>query len=104
VLYNLDVDPLSLARLIAILRVSTGDGRSFDLAYVRRFKNSKWKPRTVWKGCRVVEESEKLEFLPLTYITRGAVLPRVRGTACQNLYFTMDTADDDMFLRLNNIE
>ncbi|KAJ7248325.1 hypothetical protein C8J57DRAFT_1475494 [Mycena rebaudengoi] len=104
VLYNLDVDPLSLARLIAILRVSTGDGRSFDLAYVRRFKNSKWKPRTVWKGCRVVEESEKLEFLPLTYITRGAVLPRVRGTARQNLYFTMDTADDDMFLRLNNIE
>ncbi|KAJ7241737.1 hypothetical protein C8J57DRAFT_1726504 [Mycena rebaudengoi] len=105
VLYNLDVEPLSLARLLTLFRVSTGDdGESFDLAYVRRFKNSKWKPRTTWQGCRVVEEVEKAEFLPLTYITRGALLPPARGTSRRNLYFAMDTADDDMFLRLNNIE
>ncbi|KAJ7289746.1 hypothetical protein C8J57DRAFT_1706452 [Mycena rebaudengoi] len=116
-LFTLNINPKSTGPLkrtsCAVLKVFTGglamtatgdDGESFDLAYVRRFKNSKWKPRTTWQGCRVVEEVEKAEFLPLTYITCGALLPPAGGTSRRYLYFAMDTADDDMFLRLNNIE
>ncbi|KAJ7210005.1 hypothetical protein GGX14DRAFT_565809 [Mycena pura] len=104
VLFNAEEDPLSLARLVALLRCKVPDGRSFDLAFVRRFKNSKWRPRTDWKGCRVVEEASKSAFLPLEHIARGAFLARAWGTTRTNLFFPLDTVDDDMFLRLNNIE
>ncbi|KAF7325465.1 hypothetical protein MKEN_00395100 [Mycena kentingensis (nom. inval.)] len=103
VIYNADVDPLSLARLLAIFRCTTHAGRSFDLAYVQRFKNSKWRPNTAWDGCRVVDPAPRAEFLPLEYVVRGAYLARASGTATDH-YFPLDTIDDDMFLRLNNID
>jgi hypothetical protein len=104
VLFNADDDPLALARLIALFHVETPHGMKFDLAFVYRFKNSKWKPRTFWDGCRVVERSKKPQFLPLEYVARGALLAPAYGTPDDHdLFFAMDTVDDDMFLRLNNI-
>ncbi|KAJ6548779.1 hypothetical protein B0H19DRAFT_1299816 [Mycena capillaripes] len=104
ILYNAEADPLSFARLIALLRCQVPNGRCFDLAFVQCSKKSKWKPRTQWKGCQVVEESGKPVFLPLDCVARGALLVRARGTTRNNLYFPLDTIDDDMFLRLNNID
>ncbi|KAJ7709357.1 hypothetical protein B0H14DRAFT_2415016, partial [Mycena olivaceomarginata] len=104
VLYNAESDPLSLARLVGLLRCTIPGNSTFDLAFVYRFKNSKWKPRTIWKGCRVVEECGRPEFLPLEHVARGALLARAWGSERTNLYFPIDTIDDDMFLRLNNIE
>ncbi|KAJ7791390.1 hypothetical protein B0H14DRAFT_2395645, partial [Mycena olivaceomarginata] len=101
VLYNAESDPLSLARLIGLLRCTIPGGAKFDLAFVYRFKNSKWKPRTFWRGCRVVEECRRPEFLPLEHVARGALLAHAWGTKRTNLFFPIDTIDDDMFLRLN---
>ncbi|KAJ7841155.1 hypothetical protein B0H14DRAFT_2586999 [Mycena olivaceomarginata] len=53
VLYNAESDPLSLARLVGLLPCTIPGNWTFDLAFVYRFKNSKWMPRTIWKGCRV---------------------------------------------------
>ncbi|KAJ7213901.1 hypothetical protein GGX14DRAFT_563480 [Mycena pura] len=92
VIFNAEDDPLSLARLLALLRVTTHDGTTRDLAYVRTFKaHTAWKPRTVWDGCHVVEEGRRPQFLPLEHVERGALL-------------AIDMVDDDMFLRLNNID
>lgn len=104
VLYNAESDPLSLARLIGLLRCTIPGGAKFDLAFVYRFKNSKWKPRTFWRGCRVVEECRRPEFLPLEHVARGALLAHAWGTKRTNLFFPIDTIDDDMFLRLNKME
>ncbi|KAJ7729422.1 hypothetical protein B0H14DRAFT_2640427 [Mycena olivaceomarginata] len=52
VLYNAESDPLSLARLVGLLPCTIPGNWTFDLAFVYRFKNSKWMPRTIWKGCR----------------------------------------------------
>ncbi|KAJ7802468.1 hypothetical protein B0H14DRAFT_2385466, partial [Mycena olivaceomarginata] len=103
VLYNAEADPLSLARLIALLRCQVSNDRFFDLAFVDRFKNSHWRPKTNWNGCRVVEAYGKPAFLPLEYIARGAFLTPAYGTE-QDLYFPLDTVDEDMFLRLNYID
>ncbi|KAJ6578565.1 hypothetical protein B0H19DRAFT_931247 [Mycena capillaripes] len=104
ILYNADVDPLSFARMISLLRCKVPSGQSFDFAYVRGFKKSKWRPRTEWKGCQVVEESGKPFFLSFDCVARGALLAHARGTTRNNLYFPLDTVDDDMFFRLNNID
>ena len=102
-MFNADDDPLALARLISLLRIETNHGMRFDLAFVYRFKNSKWKPRTFWDGCRVVECSKKPQFLPLDCVARGALLAHAYGTQCDDLFFVMDTVDGDMYLCLNNI-
>ncbi|KAJ7146207.1 hypothetical protein C8R44DRAFT_897736 [Mycena epipterygia] len=104
ILYNADVDPLSFARTISLFRCKVPSGQYFDFAYVRGFKKSKWRPRTQWKGCQVVEESGKPFFLSFDCVARGALLVHARGTARNNLYFPLDTVDDDMFFRLNNID
>lgn len=106
VIFNAEDDPLSLARLLALLRVKTHDGTTRDLAYVRTFKaHTAWKPRTVWDGCHVVEEVRRPQFLPLEHVERGALLASAHGTNTRpNLYFPVDMVDDDMFLRLNNID
>ncbi|KAJ7314391.1 hypothetical protein DFH08DRAFT_716790 [Mycena albidolilacea] len=103
VLFNADDDPLALAHLISLLRVETNHGIRFDLTFVYRFKNSKWKPRTFWDGCHVMECSKKPQFLPLDCVARGALLARAYGTQHNDLFFVVDTVDGDMYLRLNNI-
>ncbi|KAJ7221434.1 hypothetical protein GGX14DRAFT_388602 [Mycena pura] len=77
VIFNAEDDPLSLARLLALLRVTTHDGTTRDLAYVRTFKaHTAWKPHTVWDGCHVVEEVRRPQFLPLKHVERGALLAK----------------------------
>jgi hypothetical protein len=104
-LFNTENNPHSVARLISLLRITTPNKDVLDLAYVRVFKEHRSsKPKTVWKGCRVVEESARPQFLPLKHVDRGALLARASGTTRNDLHFPLDTVDDDMFLRLNDID
>ncbi|KAJ7760324.1 hypothetical protein B0H14DRAFT_3511124 [Mycena olivaceomarginata] len=104
-LFNTENNPHSLARLISLLRITTPNKDVLDLAYVWVFKEHRsWKPKTVWKGCRVVEESARPQFLPLEHVDRGALLARASGPTRNDLHFPLDTVDDDMFLRLNDID
>ncbi|KAF8125890.1 hypothetical protein K438DRAFT_2001829 [Mycena galopus ATCC 62051] len=77
ILYNADIDPLSFARMIAVLRCTVPISRSFDFAYAQGFKKSKWRPRMQWKGCQVVEESGRPFFLSFDCVARGALLAPV---------------------------
>ncbi|KAJ7857467.1 hypothetical protein B0H14DRAFT_2578358 [Mycena olivaceomarginata] len=104
-LFHMENNPHSLARLISLLRVTTPNKNVLDLVYVRVFKERRsWKPKTVWKGCRVGEESARPQFLPLEHVARGALLARASGITRNDLHFPLDTVDDDMFLRLNDID
>ncbi|KAJ7358239.1 hypothetical protein DFH08DRAFT_802080 [Mycena albidolilacea] len=69
-LYNTESELLSFAFLIGLLCCTIPGGPKFDLVFVCHFKNSKWKPRIFWRGCRVVEECRRPEFLPLEHVAR----------------------------------
>ncbi|KAJ7272206.1 hypothetical protein C8J57DRAFT_1318109, partial [Mycena rebaudengoi] len=103
VLYNSDADPLAIAQLLALFRCTIHNGDSFDLAFVQRFKNSQWRPNTAWDGCRVVDPVGRPEFLSLEHVARGVFMAKAAGVPAEH-YFPLDTIDDDMFLRLNNID
>ncbi|KAF8584403.1 hypothetical protein K439DRAFT_1646930 [Ramaria rubella] len=59
-----------------------------DIAIVRLFRQSKWLPKTVWKGCQVLEEKEHT-FVLLKYLLGGK-------------YCINDLIDSDMFLCCGN--
>ncbi|KAJ7734207.1 hypothetical protein B0H14DRAFT_2408822, partial [Mycena olivaceomarginata] len=82
VLYNAESDPLSLARLVRLLRCTIPGNSTFNLAF----------------------ECRRPEFLPLEHIACRALLARMWGSEQTNLYFPIDMIDNDMFLQLNNIE
>lgn len=96
--------PLAFARLLAVLRVGVPNGQDIDLAMVHNFRNSKWKPQTAWKGCKVVDEQRSVDFIPLDCVARGALLAQARGSSRKDVYFVVDTVDDDMYLRINCID
>ncbi|KAJ7199478.1 hypothetical protein GGX14DRAFT_572859 [Mycena pura] len=108
VLFNTDTPGLACARLRSLVRCKLPSGRIVDLAIVNAARASPWRPRTVWDGCEVLEESklEDLSFLLLDWIIRGALLVPVRpvpNTAIgPRLHFFVDVVDNDMYLRALN--
>ncbi|KAJ7925487.1 hypothetical protein B0H13DRAFT_1557224, partial [Mycena leptocephala] len=50
VLFNSDSLGMSFARIFALLRCTLESKRQFDVAPVRIFHRSKWKPKTEWAG------------------------------------------------------
>jgi hypothetical protein len=93
------------ARLELVFRLKfPDDGPSFDLALVRGFKHSRWKPATPWDGCRVVEETTP-QIIGLEYVERGLLL--VSSNLLKpstGIYYIDDVVDFDMFLRINDID
>ncbi|KAI5821788.1 hypothetical protein K523DRAFT_21961 [Schizophyllum commune Tattone D] len=91
-------------RLYGLLRITLPSERRFDVGIVRMCKETrKWRPKTSWAGCIVLEEEKNLTFLPLKYVLRQAVLCPTFGSPSRlgSMYYPMDTIDEDMFLRLD---
>ncbi|KAK7016085.1 hypothetical protein R3P38DRAFT_2543145 [Favolaschia claudopus] len=63
ILFNSDEPGLACARLRSLIRCKLPSSRIVDLAIVNPMKISKWRPKTVWDGCLVHEESKDLSFL-----------------------------------------
>ncbi|KZV78330.1 hypothetical protein EXIGLDRAFT_634169 [Exidia glandulosa HHB12029] len=75
-----------------------------DVALVRRFVPSTWKPKTKFRGCRVYEESAEHSFVRLSQIIRGAVMCPAFGAPKDTTHYLMDTTGGgDLFLRLNDM-
>jgi hypothetical protein len=53
-----DAPRLTCARLQSLIRCWLPSGKVLDLALIHGFTNSKWKPRTLWKGCRILDEDD----------------------------------------------
>ncbi|KAK6981735.1 hypothetical protein R3P38DRAFT_2578136, partial [Favolaschia claudopus] len=90
---------LHIARARALLRCRLPSGRNLDIALVRMFGQSRWKPKTRWDGCEVREEEKEHSFLSMDYVIRGALMAPVRSVKQPNTYYLVDTIDADMFLR-----
>jgi len=94
-----DAPELSVARLYDLFRFWLPSGKSLDLALVRRFSCSKWKPRTMWDGCRVLDEELDTTLVQMDYLLRGALVCPVSERAQERSHYFIDSVDPDMFLR-----
>ncbi|KAK6974662.1 hypothetical protein R3P38DRAFT_2583720, partial [Favolaschia claudopus] len=90
---------LHFARLRALFRCNLPSGRKLDVALVRMFSQSRWKPRTRWAGCQIRDEEQEFSFLSMEHIVRGALMTPVSGAANEATHFLVDTLDADLFLR-----
>jgi hypothetical protein len=100
-MFNSNSPELSFTRLYALLRCTLESKRQFDVALVRQYRPSKWKPRTQWAGCQVRQEVKPNSLLLMDYVIRGALLTPVNERGKENLNFVVDTVDPDMFLRVD---
>jgi hypothetical protein len=92
------------ARLELLFRIQLPSGTSYDLALVRAFKACRWTPPTRWNGCRVVEDGEP-RIISLKYIERGSLVVNTDLLKPGGrMYYIDDMVDNDMFLRINNID
>jgi len=64
--------------------------------------HAKWKPNTIWDGCKLLEEDKFLSFLLMDEVVRGALLAPAFGSEEKWLHYFMDTIDGDMYLRAGN--
>ena len=97
-----DAPMLSVARLCDLFRCWLPSGKIIELVLVRRFSDSKWKPRTVWDGCRVLDERQDTTLVQMNYIVRGALVCPVSERAEEISHYLIDSIDADIFLRANN--
>ncbi len=94
---------LQFSRLKALLRCKLPSGRLLDIALVHKFtSHAKWKPKTLWDGCKVLEEDKFSTFLFLDEVVWGALLAPAFGSGNKSLYYFIDTIDSDMYLRAGN--
>ncbi|KAJ7617483.1 hypothetical protein DFH06DRAFT_1062143 [Mycena polygramma] len=93
-------DPgLHFARLRALIRCHLPSGRQIDIALVRMFEKSHWKPRTQWAGCQVRDEVKQYSFLSMEHIIRGVLMAPVSAAPDDPTHILVDTVDADIFLR-----
>ncbi|KAJ7347985.1 hypothetical protein DFH08DRAFT_867079 [Mycena albidolilacea] len=100
-LFNSDSPGMAFARIYVLLCCTLESKRQFDIALVREYRRSNWKPRTKWAGCQVHEEVNSYSLMLMDYVIRGALLTPATDGGKENLHFLVDTVDPDMFLRAN---
>jgi hypothetical protein len=94
---------LAVARLRALLRCTLPTGRSFDISFVCLFReHQRWRPTTLWDGCKVFGEPADCEFLLMDCVVRGALLSPAFNQKNKALHYAIDSVDADMFLRANS--
>jgi len=93
----INTDPIIFARLQFVFRCEDLSGGKSDLALVRLFENSKWKPTTRWDGCRILE-GKGYQFINIKYLVRGCHLIPTFDRH-EGRYYLNDLVDGDAFVR-----
>jgi len=71
--FNIDSPKLVCARLRGLYQCTMPSRQSHcDVALVRKFNPTSWKPATRWDGCKVHEDSLQYTFVVLNYLICGA--------------------------------
>ncbi|KAJ7092345.1 hypothetical protein B0H15DRAFT_905706 [Mycena belliarum] len=103
VIYDTDIDPLAMGQLQLLFRVHLSTGAELDLAMIRPFCGSLWKPKTA-TDCPVRERAPSAIFIALEHVVRGVLLSPIFGARPEKYYYVIDCIDEDMYLRVNNID
>ncbi|KAJ7637326.1 hypothetical protein DFH06DRAFT_1478800 [Mycena polygramma] len=104
VIYETNDDPLAMGQLQFMFRALLPSGAELDLAMIRPFRKTSWQPKTP-TDCPVREplSPQSSLFIALEHVQRGALLCPIFGGK-QGMHYIIDCVDDDMYLRVNNID
>ncbi|KIJ35457.1 hypothetical protein M422DRAFT_180706 [Sphaerobolus stellatus SS14] len=93
----INTQPISFARLYALFSCQGPSKIKHYIALIGKFRATKWKPKTVWDGCRVFEEKE-YDFVLLKYLIRGChMIPAFEKSG--KMFYLNDLVDGDAFIR-----
>ncbi|KAJ7743894.1 hypothetical protein B0H14DRAFT_3607170 [Mycena olivaceomarginata] len=99
---NMANDSLTFGRMLFLFQCRLPSGRTEDIALVRLFKKSTWRPKTLWKNCRIYEDARTIIILP-RYFVRGVHMINCFGSSKEGRTFYLDdVADSDWVLRAGN--
>jgi hypothetical protein len=101
VIINDDNPGTTVVRLRSLLRCQLSSGKMVDMALIHTFKQTKWRPNTMWDKCQVYAEAKESSFVLMDYVVRGALLCPVFDSDSR-AHYIVDTVDGDMFLRVNS--
>ncbi|KAJ7982921.1 hypothetical protein DFH06DRAFT_712593 [Mycena polygramma] len=87
-----------------MFRALLPSGAELDLAMIRPFRKTSWQPKTA-TDCPVREQlsPQSSFFISLEHVQRGALLCPFFGGK-PGMHYIIDCADDDMYLRVNNVD
>jgi hypothetical protein len=92
-----------MGQLQLVFRCHLPQKVTLDLAMIRPYRKSSWAARTR-TDCPTREWSPGgAIFIALEHVTRGALLCPIFG-ALRQVFYVVDCIDEDMFLRVNNID
>ena len=96
-------DDLTVVRLRGVYRCQlNARGQEEDIAWVKYFKKSSYRPNTVWRGCRTMDEEPQHEFVLVKWLLRGAHMIPVFNRPLsdpKNTFYFNDIVDTDMYIR-----
>ncbi|KIJ41730.1 hypothetical protein M422DRAFT_171963, partial [Sphaerobolus stellatus SS14] len=93
----INTERVSFARIYALFSCETPSKTRHDIALIRKFQTSSWKPKTVWDGCRILEE-KIFDFVFIKYLIRGChMVPAFEKSG--KIFYLNDLVDGDAFLR-----
>ncbi|KAJ7908534.1 hypothetical protein B0H13DRAFT_1617407 [Mycena leptocephala] len=102
IIYEAQGEDLAMGQLELVFRCHLLRKVTFDLAMIHRYRKSTWAARTR-TDCPMREWSPSSTFITLDHVTRGVLLCPISG-APREVFYMMDCVDENMFLRVNNID
>jgi len=88
-----DAPGITCARLQSLIRCWLPSGKVVNFALIHGFTCSRWKPRTLWKGCLVLDEDRMSSIVRMDYLLRGALMCPVSGKDDERARYLVDTVD-----------
>ncbi|KAF8147227.1 hypothetical protein K438DRAFT_1626454 [Mycena galopus ATCC 62051] len=104
VIYEDNDDPLAMGQFHFVFRCHLPGDVTLDLAMIRPFRKTAWRPNTR-TDCPLRERLplKKCHFIALEHIVRGALLSPIFGGK-DGMHYIIDCIDEDMYLRVNDID
>ncbi|KAJ7142518.1 hypothetical protein C8R44DRAFT_603110 [Mycena epipterygia] len=102
IIYEAQDNDLAMGQLELVFRCHLPRKVTLDLAMIHRYRKSTWSAKTR-TDCPMREWSNGSTFIALEHVTRGALLCPIFG-APREVFYVIDCVDEDMFLRINNID
>ncbi|KAJ7467649.1 hypothetical protein FB451DRAFT_1040236, partial [Mycena latifolia] len=104
VIYEDDNDALAMGQFHFVFRCHLPGNTALDLAMVQPFGRTEWQPNTP-TDCPIRQKLslKSCHFIALEHIIRGVLLSQIFG-AKDSMHYIVDCIDEDMYLRVNNID
>jgi hypothetical protein len=103
VIYEDGDDSVAMGQFHFIFRCHLPGGDTLDLAVVQPYARTAWQPNTR-TDCpvRLKLPLKNCHFIALEHVVRGALLAPIFGGK-EGMYYVVDCIDEDMYLRVNDI-